>query len=105
MTGTASATTSPPWSPQLAVPVRSPRTSIVLAELARQRRLERCRRRLKRLRRRQAWVRVRAWLYALSRWPFEAIRTQAAPDVLFSRNVPLVDTLRPASQRVCSPLP
>ena len=67
MTGTASATTSPPWSPQLAVPVRSPRTSIVLAELARQRRLERSKRRLKRQRRRQAWTRATAWLHALGR--------------------------------------
>ncbi|MBV9998525.1 MAG: hypothetical protein JO015_05350 [Verrucomicrobia bacterium] len=39
---------------QTAAPVRSPRTSIVLAGLARQRRLERRRRRFKRQRRRQA---------------------------------------------------
>jgi hypothetical protein len=42
---------------QTATPVRSPRTSIVLAELARQRRLERRKRRLERQRRRQAWAR------------------------------------------------
>ena len=57
-------------SPQSApgpVPVRSPRTSIILAELARQRRLERQQRRLKRGQRRQAWAQVAARLGALGR--------------------------------------
>jgi hypothetical protein len=39
---------SPKAEPQSTVPVRSPRTSMILAELARQRRYERRRRRLKR---------------------------------------------------------
>jgi hypothetical protein len=55
-------------------PRRSPRTSLILAELARQRRLERRQRRLKRQQRRQAW----AWLTALGRGPFEAMRSLAA---------------------------
>jgi hypothetical protein len=48
---------SPEAQPQPTVPVRSPRTSIILAELARQRRYERRRRRLKRQQRR--WYAVR----------------------------------------------
>ena len=95
MTRTASATTRPSWSPQLAVPMRSPRTSIVLAELARQRRLERSERRLKRQRRRQAWARVTAWLDALSRWPLEAMRTRTAPGLRVPGAVPLLYALRP----------
>ena len=76
--------------------MRSARTSIVLAELARQRRLERCKRRLQRQQRRQAWARVKAWLCALSRWPFETIiRTRTAPGLLFPEAVPLVYALRP----------
>ena len=95
MTRTASATTRPSWSPQLAVPMRSPRTSIVLAELARQRRWERCRRRLKRQRRRQAWARVTAWLHAVSRWPFEALRARPAPGLRLPEAVPLAYAWRP----------
>ena len=56
---------------QTAVPVRSPRTSIILAELARQRRLERRQRRLKRQRRRRVWDQLQAWLARLGRWPGE----------------------------------
>jgi hypothetical protein len=41
--------------PPATAPVRSPRTSIILAELARQRRHERRQRRLKRQQRRRAW--------------------------------------------------
>jgi hypothetical protein len=74
---------------QTAAPVRSPRTSIVLAELARQRRLERRARRLKRQRRRQAWARVTAWLYALGRWPFEALRRHTTPGLPFPEPVSL----------------
>ena len=51
-----------PPSLQPPVPVRSPRTSIILAELARQRRFERRQRRLKRQERRRAWARLAAWL-------------------------------------------
>jgi hypothetical protein len=80
---------------QTAAPVRSPRTSLILAELARQHRLERYQRRLKRQRRRQAWARVSAWLDALSRWPFEAIRRGAAPGLRFPEAAPLVYALRP----------
>lgn len=68
---------------ETAAPVRSPRTSIVLAALARQCRLERRQRRLKRQRRRQAWARVTAWLDALSRWPFRAMRMRPAPGLRF----------------------
>lgn len=58
---------SPRAGSQAGTPVRSPRTSIVLAELARQRRYERRLRRLKRLRRRHAWGRRLAWLIAFGR--------------------------------------
>ena len=74
---------------QTVVPVRSPRTSIVLAELARQRRLERRQRRLKRQRRRQVWARATAWLHALGRWPFEAIRTRPGPGLRLPEALPL----------------
>jgi hypothetical protein len=66
---------------QTAAPARSPRTSLILAELARQRRLERRQRRLERQRRRQAWARATAWLRALGRWPFEALRRRTTPDL------------------------
>ena len=77
-----------------AAPARSPRTSIVLAALARQRRLERYQRRLKRQRRRQAWARLTAWLYALGRWPFEALRARPAPGLPSPEPVPLAYALR-----------
>ena len=81
---------------ETAAPVRSPRTSLILAELARQRRLERRQRRLKRQRRRRAWARVTAWVEALGRWPFEAIRTRTAlPGPPFPEPVPLAYGLRP----------
>ena len=99
-----SAPSSPETGRQATVPVRSPRTSIILAELARQRRLERRQRRLKRQWRRQAWAQVRAWLYALSQWPFEAIRTQEAPEVRFSGTMPLVYAQQPSSQALGSTL-
>ena len=79
---------------QTAAPVRSPRTSLILAELARQRRLERCRRRLKRQRRRQAWARATAWLGALGRGPVEALRGRTTPDLPFPEPVSLADALR-----------
>ena len=80
---------------ETAAPVRSPRTSIVLAELARQRRLERRQRRLKRQRRRQAWAQVTAWLHVLGRWPLEAMRTRPVPGLPFPEPVPLAYALRP----------
>ena len=52
------------------LPRRSPRTSIILAELARQRRYERCRRRQARARR-AAW-----WGWLLDRRPFDSAREQ-----------------------------
>ena len=78
---------------QTVAPVRSPRTSLILAELARQRRLERRQRRLKRQRRRQAWARVTAWLDAF-RGPFEALRRRTTPDLPFPEPVPLAYALR-----------
>ena len=75
---------------QAGVPMRSPRTSIVLAELARQRRLERRQRGLQRQRRRQAWTRVTAWLTGLGRGPFEAIGTRVASGLLFGGTSPLL---------------
>ena len=56
-----------PPSPTAPVPVRSPRTSIILAELARQRRLERRQRRFQRRHRCRAWTQLAAWLAALGR--------------------------------------
>src|SRR5690242_14562346 len=75
---------APVASPQTAsspaaVPVRSPRTSLILAELARQRRLERCKRRLQRQRRRQAWARWMGWFSAFGHGPGEARGPQGAP--------------------------
>ena len=62
-----SAPSSPETGPKATVPVRSPRTSIILAELARQRRVERCQRRRKRQQRRRTWARRLAWLAAFGR--------------------------------------
>ena len=76
-------TPSPPNAGhQAAVPVRSPRTSIILAELARQRRYERRQRRLRRLQRRRAWARRLAWLTAFGRKPLGLARADAAPCLL-----------------------
>ena len=74
--------------------MRSPRTSLILAELARQRRLERRQRRLKRQQRRRAWAQVRSWLDTLSRGRFEPIRHRLAPSPRFPEAVPLVYALR-----------
>ena len=90
-----SAPNSPETGSQATVPVRSPRTSIILAELARQRRYERRQRRLKRLQRRRAWARRVAWLAAFGRRPFELVRTHAAPCLLFAGIMPVVYTLKP----------
>jgi hypothetical protein len=93
MVTAASAPNCLPKPPQAAVPVRSPRTSIILAELTRQRRLERCRRRLKRQQRRRAWARWAGWLPALGHRPFESIRMPAVAGLIFSGTVPLVYAL------------
>jgi hypothetical protein len=93
---TAASATRPPSLTPPVVPVRSPRTSLILAELARQRRHERRQRRLKRQARRCAWARVSAWLAALGRWPFESARTHAAPELLFAGSTPLVYALERA---------
>jgi hypothetical protein len=86
-----------PLSPTM-VPVRSPRTSIVLAELARQRRLERRQRRLQRQRRRQAWARVAAWFSAFGHWSGEPRGAQGAPAVglSFAGATPLVCAPQPS---------
>ena len=71
---------------EAAVPVRSPRTSLILAEAARQRRREHRQRRESRIRR-------APWFALLDCRPFDLIRTQAVPGVVFSGTVPLVYTL------------
>lgn len=72
---------------QPAVPARSPRTSLILAEAARQRRLQ-CHRQRKRRVRRMAWF---AWF---DRRPFDLVRTREMPEAVFSGSVPLVYALR-----------
>lgn len=67
-------------------PVRSPRTSIILAELARQRRWERLQRRKTRARRAR-------WLALFDRRPFDLIRVQCPPRVNFSGATPMVYAL------------
>jgi hypothetical protein len=69
------------------LPVRSPRTSIILAELARQRRWARLQRRKARARRRAAWVAL------FSRKPFDLIRVQYPPSVTFAGAMPMVYAL------------
>ena len=74
----ASDSSSPPLPFQaVGLPLRSPRTSLVLAELARQRRGERRQRCLKRQQRRRAWARV----IALGRRFFEAVCAPVLPGV------------------------
>jgi hypothetical protein len=68
------------------LPVRSPRTSIILAELARQRRWERQQRRKSRARR-------AAWLALFSPKPFNVISVQCPPRVNFSGAMPIVYVL------------
>jgi hypothetical protein len=68
-----------PFTPGAAVPVRSSRTSLILAEPTRRRQSERQQRRAER-----AW---RAW------WdcgPFEVSCTPATPEVVFPGAMPLV---------------
>ena len=69
------------------VPVRSPRTSIVLAELTRQRRLERRQRRAKRQRRCRAWTH---WLAVLGRGPLELDRVQSPQTPCFTAATPRI---------------
>ena len=84
-----------PVLPEAVVPIRSPRTSIILAELARQRRLERRQRRVKRRARRRVWARWSGWLGALGHWPFEPIGAAAVPGLVFVGAMPLVFALQP----------
>ena len=60
-----------------ALPQRSPRTSIILAELARQRRYER-------RQRREASARRNAWLAWLDRRPFDSACMQRLPGLAFA---------------------
>jgi hypothetical protein len=66
-----------------ASPRRSPRTSLILAELARQRRWERRQRRKIRARRSR-------WLALFDRRPFESIRAHSEPALIFGATMPLV---------------
>jgi hypothetical protein len=70
------------------VPLRSPRTSIVLAERTRQRRR-------KRHRRRQARTRWAARFAIFDRRPFDLICQRTAPYLVFAGTMPLVYALRP----------
>jgi hypothetical protein len=69
-----------------APPVRSRRTSLMLAEAARQRRHE-CRQR------RQNRIRRASWFDLFDRRPFDSVRTQATPGIVFAGATPLVYTL------------
>ncbi|MBV9997666.1 MAG: hypothetical protein JO015_00980 [Verrucomicrobia bacterium] len=69
-----------------AQPTRSPRTSIILAELARQHRWER-------LQRRKARARRARWLALFNRKPFDLIRVQCPLHVTFSGPMPMVYAL------------
>jgi hypothetical protein len=70
------------------VPLRSPRTSLILAERTRQRRWER-------RRRRQARTRWTAWFAVFDRRPFDLIRQRTAPYLVFAGTTPLVYAPRP----------
>jgi hypothetical protein len=91
--------------PQIVAPMRSPRTSIILAELTRQRRFERCERRRKRQQRRRAWARLVGWMATVSRWPFATSRMRTAPRPVFPGAMPLVYALKPSSKPICSIAP
>jgi hypothetical protein len=88
---TAAAARTPLLTAPAVVPVHSPRTWLILAELARQRRYGRRHRPLKRHQRRFAWI--SAWLAAL-RWPFESGHAHTAPRLLFAGSTPLVYALQ-----------
>ena len=81
----ATLTASNPLAPLSfsSLPQRSPRTSIILAELARQRRYER-------RRRREARARRAAWLAWLDRRPFDSACVQRLPELAFAGSTPLV---------------
>lgn len=85
-------------APCAVVPVRSPRTSLILAELARQHRYERRQRRVKRQQHRRAWARACAYLAALGRWSFEPVHapTVVAPGLLFAGSTLLVYAVQQA---------
>jgi hypothetical protein len=69
-----------------ALPVRSPRTSIILAELARQHRWER-------RQRRKARARRAAWLALFNPQPFNLVHVQCPLRVNFSGAMPVVYVL------------
>jgi hypothetical protein len=71
---------------QAVLPVRSARTSLILAERARQRRW-------KRRQRRQARAHRAAWLALLDRRPFDSICTHPIPGVIFVEAVALIYAL------------
>jgi hypothetical protein len=73
----------------VAAPVRSPRTSLILAEAARQRRRQ-CRQRRQR---HQGRVRRAGWFVLFDCRPFDSICTRATPGVVFPGTMPLVYTL------------
>jgi hypothetical protein len=75
------------FRPEAAVPVRSPRTSLILAEVARQRRRERRQRREGRARR-------AAWFVLFDRRSFDLVRTGATPELVFCAGVPFVYALQ-----------
>jgi hypothetical protein len=68
------------------LPVRSPQTSIILAELARQRRWER-------RERRKARARRAAWLALFNPKPFDLISVRCPLRVTFSGAMPIVYAL------------
>ena len=78
MVSASSNSSSQPLPLQAAgLPLRSPRTSLILAELARQRRWNRRQRRLERQERRRAW----AQMAASGRRFFEAVCAPVVPGV------------------------
>jgi hypothetical protein len=87
MTTTTACTCAPQsLRSQTAVPLRSPQTSITLAEAARQRRRER-------RQRRQGRARRAAWFARFDRRPFDLVCTRATPGIVFFGTAPLVYSL------------
>ena len=74
----------PSASMQAALPLRSPQTSLILAELARQRRYER-------QQRRRARARRAAWLSLFDRRAFDSVCVENnSPRLLFAGAMPVV---------------
>ena len=82
-----SASSLPPLLSQAAVPLRSPRTSIILAERARQRRWAR-------RQRRQGRTRWAARFAVFDRCPFDSIRQHTGPCLVFVGPMPFVYALQ-----------